>query len=185
MLLSLNNIKKAYGEKPVLSGISLEIPDRGVFGIFGPSGCGKTTLLRIITGLEAADEGEIIGGEKQFSVVFQEDRLMPSLTAFENVAAVSSPDEAKLWLEKVGLGDSLDKYPNQLSGGMSRRAAIARALAFGGDCLVLDEPFKGLEPELKERIGEIICEYAQSKPVVLVTHDEYGRLMAENYKEIS
>ena len=180
MPITVNNISKSFDKKEILTDISLEIPDKGIFGIFGPSGCGKTTLLRILSGLEEPDSGEI-KDNKKFSVVFQEDRLMPTLTVLENVAAVSDEKNAKHRLERVGLSDSLDKYPAELSGGMSRRTAIARALAFDADALILDEPFKGLEAGLKEHIARIICEYAQNKTVILVTHDEYGMSLAEKY----
>ncbi len=180
----LKNINKSYENKKILNNISLEIPERGVFGVFGPSGGGKTTLLRIICGLEKPDSGEI-SGKKRFSVVFQEDRLMPNMTALENVAAVSDENTAHAWLEKVGLSESLRKKPGELSGGMSRRVAIARALAFDADGLILDEPFKGLEDELKEKMAELISEYAQKKPVILVTHDEGLKKLAANFIEIT
>lgn len=182
----IRNISKSYDEKKVLDNLSFEIPDKGIFGIFGASGHGKTTLLRLICGLETPDSGEILGTtELKISVVFQEDRLLPSLTALENVALVSDKATASGLLERVGLAESADKYPSELSGGMSRRTAIARALAYGGDMLILDEPFKGLETELKEDIGKLICEYAQTKPVIIVTHDEYGKSLAEKSVIIS
>lgn len=180
----LKNISKSYGENQVLKDLNIEIPDCGIFGIFGPSGGGKTTLLRILCGLEKPDGGEIIG-KKKFSVVFQEDRLMPTMTALENVAAVSDKATAREQLSKVGLADSLDKLPSELSGGMSRRVAIARALAFDADALILDEPFKGLEAELKEQIAALICEYAQKRAVVLVTHDEELKKLAAKSIEIT
>lgn len=177
----LKNITKSYSGKVILDNLSFEIPDSGVFGIFGASGRGKTTLIRLLCGLESPDSGEIIGAEgKNFSVVFQEDRLFPSLTALRNVSLVSDEATARRLLALVGLEGSEDKYPDELSGGMSRRVAIARALAYGGDGLILDEPFKGLEFELKERIGKLISEYAQTKPVIIVTHDEYGKTLSDN-----
>lgn len=180
----LKNINKAFNGKKILNNISLEIPDSGIFGVFGPSGGGKTTLLRIICGLDKPDSGEIIGAKK-FSVVFQEDRLMPTMTALENVAAVSDEKTALEWLEKVGLSESLHKKSAELSGGMSRRVAIARALAFDADGLILDEPFKGLEEELKGKMAELISEYAQKRPVILVTHDERLKKLACNFIEIA
>lgn len=178
----IKNVSKSYDGKIVLDNVSFEIPEKGVFGIFGASGHGKTTLLRLICGLEKPDSGEIIGAEGlNFSVVFQEDRLLPSLTALGNVSLVSDKTTAFSMLEKVGLAESADKFPDELSGGMSRRTAIARAFAYGGDALILDEPFKGLENELKENIGKLICEYAQTRPAIIVTHDEYGKSLAKNF----
>ncbi len=179
MPIKLENITKSYNGRQVLGGVSAEIPDSGIFGIFGPSGCGKTTLLRIICGLEKPDSGAVTGTENmKFSVVFQEDRLLGGFTALQNVEAVSDKNTAFYWLKKVGLGSDADKTVSLMSGGMQRRVAIARALAFEADVLILDEPFKGLEQELKESIGKLICEYAQDKPVIIVTHDEYGASLA-------
>ena len=180
MPIILKNISKSYAGKKVLDNISLEIPDSGIFGVFGASGSGKTTLIRILCGLEKPDEGEI-SGARAFSVVFQEDRLMPSMTALENVAAVSDEACARRILARLGLEDSLEKFPDELSGGMSRRVAAARAFAFEAEGLILDEPFKGLEAELKESLAEMICDYAQKKPVILVTHDQYGKSLAKKF----
>ena len=167
-MIILKNISKSYGGKAVLDNVNIEIPGSGVFGIFGASGQGKTTLIRLLCGLEKPDGGEIIGSDgMNFSVVFQEDRLFPSLTALGNISLVSDETTARRLLD-------------ELSGGMSRRVAIARALAYGGDALILDEPFKGLESELKEHIGKLISEYAQTKPVIIVTHDEYGKSLTKN-----
>ena len=180
-MIILKNISKSYGGKAVLDNVNIEIPGSGVFGIFGASGQGKTALIRLLCGLEKPDGGEIIGSDSMnFSVVFQEDRLFPSLTALGNVSLVSDETTARRLLDLVGLHGSEDKYPDELSGGMSRRVAIARALAYGGDALILDEPFKGLEAELKEHIGKLISEYAQTKPVIIVTHDEYGKSLTKN-----
>ncbi len=185
MSIELKNITKSFDGKTVLDGISFTVPEKGIFGIFGPSGSGKTTLLRLICGLEKPDSGEITGTKgKKFSVVFQEDRLIDTLSSAENIALVSNTEKAGYFLEKVGLSDAAGKYPPELSGGMSRRVAIARALAYAGDILILDEPFKGLETGLKERIKDIICEYAQSHSVILVTHDEEEKLLAENFKKL-
>ena len=180
-MIILKNISKSYGGKAVLDNVNIEIPGSGVFGIFGASGQGKTTLIRLLCGLEKPDGGEIIGSDgMNFSVVFQEDRLFPSLTALGNVSLVSDETTARRLLDLVGLHGSEDTSPDELSGGMSRRVAIARALAYGGDALILDEPFKGLEAELKEHIGKLISEYAQTKLVIIVTHDEYGKSLTKN-----
>ena len=154
-MIILKNISKSYGGKAVLDNVNIEIPGSGVFGIFGASGQGKTTLIRLLCGLEKPDGGEIIGSDgMNFSVVFQEDRLFPSLTALGNVSLVSDETTARRLLDLVGLHGSEDKYP--------------------------DEPFKGLESELKEHLGKLIGEYAQTKPVIIVTHDEYGKSLTKN-----
>ena len=170
MPIILKNISKSYAEKKVLDNISLEIPDSGIFGVFGASGSGKTTLIRILCGLEKPDEGEI-SGARAFSVVFQEDRLMPSMTALENVAAVSDEACARRILARLGLEDSLEKYPDELSGGMSRRVAAARAFAFEAEGLILDEPFKGLDEANRRAAMEAVRDFSHDKTVLFVTHD--------------
>ena len=106
------------------------------------------------------------------SYKFQDPRLLEWLTAKENITAVCDNDETtyKL-LEKVELSDSADKYPRELSGGMKQRVALARALAFGGDLLLLDEPFSAVDADTKSILIRIIKEYSQSNAVILVTHD--------------
>ena len=172
MSIVLENISKGFGEKTVLKNLNAEIPDRGITGIFGPSGCGKTTLLRIIFGLDYPDSGMVTGTENtRFSLVFQEDRLIESCTALKNIEIVSDIEKAEYWLRKTGLGDSMEMYPPQLSGGMKRRVALARAFAFDGDVLLLDEPFNGIEETTKKQIEEIVVAFSQNKPVIIVTHD--------------
>ena len=130
-MIELQNISKSFDGVSVLDNISAEIPDSGIFAICGASGSGKTTLMRIILGLEQPDSGNISGLEgKKTAVVFQNDRLLPWLRALDNVAAVCSKEHAKEMLEKVELSDALNKKPAELSGGMCRRVALARALAF-------------------------------------------------------
>lgn len=173
------NISKSFNGKDILTNLSFSIPSTGVFGIFGPSGSGKTTLLRILCGLEVPDSGKLTGTDGlSFSVVFQEDRLLKSNTVLENVAIVSDKETAADILRKVGLGDYLSSYPNELSGGMRRRVAIARALAYRGDVLILDEPLKGLETDLKDTIASYFMDYSKEKPVILVTHDEIEKQLA-------
>ena len=111
--------------------------------------------------------------------MFQGDRLLPGSTAFENVAVASSPEAATLWLKRLELSDAADKKPAKLSGGMARRVALARALAFGGDILLLDEPFKGFDSELKKRIMPYIIEFAKTALLILVTHDEQEAAIAD------
>jgi ABC-type nitrate/sulfonate/bicarbonate transport system ATPase subunit len=169
----LEHISKSYEGKTVIKNLTLELPETGIFCLLGASGSGKTTLLRLIAGLETPDSGCITGTDgKKISFVFQGDRLLPGISAFENVAVASSPQAAELWLKRLELDDADEKKPCTLSGGMCRRVALARALAFGGDILLLDEPFKGFDSELKKRIVPYIVEFSKNSLVVLVTHDE-------------
>ena len=111
-MIELQNISKSFDGVSVLDNISAKIPDSGIFAICGASGSGKTTLMRIILGLEQPDSGNISGLEgKKTAVVFQNDRLLPWLSAFDNVAAVCSKGRAKEMLEKVELSDALNKKP--------------------------------------------------------------------------
>ena len=137
-------------ERPVLRELSLEIPEGGRVCLTGASGQGKTTALRLLLGLEQPQSGAVIRPEgTRFSVVFQEDRLLPWKTALENAALTGSAEDARCWLTELGLGGSLDALPETLSGGMKRRAALARALAHPFDVLVLDEALTGLDDAAK------------------------------------
>lgn len=166
-----------YTDKRIAADFSLRLPRRGIVCLSGPSGCGKTTLLRLMAGLEQPESGKLIGfADKRIAVVFQENRLLPWLSVAENVAAVLTgehiPQRTHAALEAVGLGEAADLRPAQLSGGMARRAAIARALAYDGDVLLLDEPFAGIDAQLWHAVAvQIRAAYAQ-RLVVLVTHVE-------------
>ncbi len=152
-MIVMKNVCAGYPGKAVLQGLNLTLPDTGAAAFMAPSGCGKTTLLRVLSGLLPLQSGEISGLEgKKISFLFQEDRLLPWLTAKKNVEIVSSADAAETWLRKMEIHES-GQYPHAMSGGMQRRVALARAMAFGGDLLLLDEPFKGLDAALRERIA--------------------------------
>ncbi len=181
--MELLSVTKKLGEQTVLKDFSLSLPEKGTFCLFGPSGCGKTTLLRLIAGLEKPDGGQIIGlTGKRVSYVFQEHRLFPWMTARENVAAVlpSQKQAAGEWLERVGLKEGWEKRPDQLSGGMKRRVSLARALAYGGDVLLLDEPFQGLDQHAVEALCQSILRYNSAALTLLVTHQPLeARLLAD------
>ena len=165
----------------VLSGFTLEVPDSGRVCLFGKSGCGKSTVLRLAMGLAKPGSGRITGTEGlAVSAVFQEDRLIPWKTVLENVAlfadgteraAAAPADRAAYYLRALGLGDVLHSLPGELSGGMKRRVALARALAHNFDMLVLDEPFTGLDEAAKRNAIELVSRETAGKMLLLATHD--------------
>jgi len=174
MTLRFDHLHLSFGARTVLRDFSLELPEKGVICFFGASGCGKTTLLHTISGLVKPQSGSILGIEnKRTAVVFQEDRLLPWVSAKQNVALVCRGEEksAGKWLQKVGLAGEEDKKPAALSGGMKRRVAIARALAYGGDILILDEPFNGLDTNTERIVISHIREQYADKLVLFITHD--------------
>ncbi len=174
MSIEVSALSKAYDGKQVLDRLSFTLPETGVVEICGPSGGGKTTLLRLLCGLEAPDSGEIRGLEgKRISMVFQEDRLLTHLNALQNVRFASrvSGTEAFAMLGEMGLADAADKRVSTLSGGMKRRVAIARAVCAGGDVLVLDEPFKGLDEATRARVIGCVKRRCGGMLILLVSHD--------------
>lgn len=169
-MIELKNIYKSFGEKQVLSDVSLTLPEGSVTALMAPSGSGKTTLFRILLGLEAADSGEVLGMENvRVSAVFQADRLLTRLTAEGNLRFVGGRDIPAL-LTALGLEGETGPV-SEFSGGMKRRVAIARALSVPFDLLVLDEPFRGLDEEMKEKVIALVKRYSAGKTVLLVTHD--------------
>lgn len=158
-------------KKTVLEGCSLSVAAGERAALTGPSGCGKTTLLRCIAGLIKPDAGSVNVDKGRVSVVFQEPRLFPWLTAAQNIDAVLPKPGAAEWLERAGLADAAGKYPAELSGGMRQRLSICRALAYGGGALLLDEPLKGLDPPLRREIRGLIRRESAEKAVLFVTHD--------------
>lgn len=169
-MIEFKNVSLSFDKREVLKNFSLQLPDKGIVLITGPSGCGKTTLSRLILGLETPDNGVVNTKGISIAAVFQEDRLVPTLTAIENVALVSDEKEAEKRLNEVGLADSFYLYPDELSGGMKRRVAIARALAFGGDALLLDEAESGINEELAKEIISRIAEEYKDRLIIAITH---------------
>ncbi len=186
MLCGLEGVSMAFGEKQVLSRFDFPLPERGSVCLFGPSGCGKTTVLRLLAGLERPQEGRVVGmAGRKISLLFQENRLLPWCTVQENMLLAMSGDrerigEARGMLEAVGLLAEAERLPGGLSGGMRRRVALARALAHGGDVLLLDEPLKELDAETALRMRTLIREHAEGRLLLLITHDaEEARALCE------
>ena len=175
MPIILDRVSKSFGNEIIFSDFSIELPDTGCVCFFGPSGSGKTTLFNILAGLTALDSGSVsfTRGQK-VSFAFQEDRLLPWINAVENVEQVLSDKDARQrateWIERVGLEDAADKLPGELSGGMRQRVALARALAFGGEVLLLDEPFRGIDAQKKDMVFSLFAKEKSTRLLVLVTH---------------
>ncbi|MEI8198592.1 MAG: ATP-binding cassette domain-containing protein [Eubacteriales bacterium] len=174
MGICAEHISFAYNGQPVLSDFNMELPAHGIIGLSGPSGCGKTTLLHLMAGLIKPDSGSFKGiAGHRIGVVFQEYRLLPWLTAAENLnLIIRNQAQTAEWLLNMQLAEQANFYPSELSGGMKRRIALARALAFDCDLLLLDEPFQGLDQDLKEKMYEWVRAAALIKPVLMVTHDK-------------
>lgn len=149
----------------------------------GPSGCGKTTLLNILLGLERTDRGTITGLPGRMSAVFQEERLCEDFSAVTNVRLVTgksvSDEEIARCLSSLGLSGSTHVPVRELSGGMKRRVAIARAVLAEGELLILDEPFKGLDEATRETVAAEMRRRTIGKTVVMVTHDPAEAMMME------
>ncbi len=187
MKLSLNHITKSFGEKEVLRDFSFALAEGERVCLLGPSGGGKSTLLNIIAGLVKPDSGELISEWERIGYVFQEYRLLPWLTVEENLTAVTGcgKEQARELLKAVELDGDRAAYPDSLSGGMKQRVNIVRALACEPELLLLDEPFKGLDTALRERVIRNLDPYWQGRALVLVTHDVDEAAMMDCTKVIS
>ena len=172
--MEVKNLCKAYGDRPVLENVSFTV-GVGVTALWGPSGVGKTTLLRILLDLEKPDSGELMGTAVRWSAVFQEDRLLEGLDALGNLRFALGTDyeeaKAAAMLTALGLTWETGKPVGAWSGGMKRRLALARALLAPSEAIALDEPFTGLDDENRQRAIRAIRRVAETKPVLLVTHD--------------
>ncbi|HHX11471.1 MAG TPA: ABC transporter ATP-binding protein [Clostridiales bacterium] len=176
MDIKLLHINKQFDNKPVLKDLSLTFPEGHISCLMGSSGIGKTTLINLIMGLEEPDSGEITGLEdKIISPVFQEDRLIEHWDALNNIKLVCPKDVSNKFIEdelsKVGLYEDRIKAVISLSGGMRRRVVLLRALLSNGNLIILDEPFKGLDDELKIKVLEYVKKKTKGKTVIVVTHD--------------
>jgi NitT/TauT family transport system ATP-binding protein len=178
-----SGISRAFGDLAVLSDVSAEFPPASVTAILGPSGCGKTTFLNIIAGILPPDEGKLSGfPEANFSYSFQEPRLLPWLSAMENIAfalsgAAGEPralaDRAERFLRNSGLERFAGQKPAKLSGGMKRRLSLARAFAYPSDVLLLDEAFSAVDLKLRIELMDLfsLLWSEERRTTIMVTHD--------------
>ncbi|MBQ7968649.1 MAG: ABC transporter ATP-binding protein [Clostridia bacterium] len=174
----ISDLSKKFGKKVILQNFSLNTDNNGIIAIWGESGKGKTTLLRMIAGLDKKYTGKIdLEGKNKIAYVFQEPRLLNNLTALENAAlplgnTKEAAQLAEIWLKKMGLENDLHTYPEEMSGGMKQRVSLARALAYEGDILLLDEPFNGIDPERTKAIMDILIDYSKDRLCIVVTHNK-------------
>ena len=184
-MVEFKNVSVKYGETNILKDFSLTINKGEHIAIMGPSGSGKTTVLKLISGLLKPSSGTVTCGTDKISYMFQEPRLVPWLTAAENVNLVlgdspKSLPEAMTWLLKLGLDQAANKLPAQLSGGMQQRTALARTLAFDAELILLDEPLSALDEETAADVLSLIQEFTKEKTVILVTHNvNHAKMFAD------
>ncbi len=169
--IEIKKISKVFGEKNIFSDFSAKLDNNGIYFIKGGNGTGKTTLLRLISGLDTPDEGEISVNGK-ISYVFQENRLFPQFSALKNASVVTESKEyARLLLSEFGFTDNdMQKRPSQLSGGMRQMVSICRALAAEYDILLLDEPTKELDDGAVEILKSMLIRLKSQKMIVMVSH---------------
>lgn len=172
-MIRISDVTLRYEDKLVLDRFSLELPLEGITAFTGPSGCGKTTLLRVLGGLAAPESGRVKGvSAAETAFLFQENRLLPWRTVGQNITDVmprSRKEELLFWLRFAELEGEAGTMPDQLSGGMARRLALARCAALGGRLLLLDEPFTGVDGERAARLLARLRELGT--PVILVSHE--------------
>ena len=196
-MIRVENVSKNFNKTHALKNVSLEVNKGDIISLIGPSGSGKSTLLRCIHGLEHVDTGKIYmddewmnpDDEKKFRAqrnrmgfVFQHFNLFPNMSVLQNcklaqVEVLNKTDEeaektALEYLEKVGLLEKKDAYPNNLSGGQKQRVAIARALCMNPDIMLFDEPTSALDPEMIKEVLEVMKDLGkQGMTMVVVTHE--------------
>ncbi|MBQ3726088.1 MAG: amino acid ABC transporter ATP-binding protein [Selenomonadaceae bacterium] len=194
-MIEIKGLKKSFGDLHVLKGIDLHIDEREVVVIIGPSGSGKSTLLRCINFLEEPTGGTItVDGipldsesnvnkvREEVGMVFQRFNLFPHMTVLDNITLAPlkvrkmeksrAEQTAQDLLDRVGLGDKADAYPNQLSGGQQQRVAIARALAMNPKVMLFDEPTSALDPEMVGEVLDVMQRLAESgMTMIIVTHE--------------
>ena len=194
--ITVTDIRKNFGAVEALKGVSLDVAEGEKVVVIGPSGSGKSVLIRCINGLEVPDSGTVVvegmnlsdrkvnarALARDVAMVFQSYNLYPHKTVLENVTLApikvlkvpreQAERDGRAYLERVGLSDKVDKYPDQLSGGQQQRVAIARALALKPDIMLFDEPTSALDPELVGEVLKVIQSLArEGMTMIIVTHE--------------
>ena len=179
-MIKVEKITKRYNDLVVFENYTTTFKKGEITAIIGKSGRGKTTLLRLLMGLETVDSGRITGiDSKKISVMFQEDRLIEKLSIYQNICLphmnkgqLPSMEHIEKIIKLLDIEADIKKKTEELSGGMKRRVAIARAMLAKFDTLILDEPFKGLDEKTKLITMDFVKKYSKGKTVILVTHDK-------------
>ncbi|CAB4734320.1 unannotated protein [freshwater metagenome] len=196
--ISLQDVRKSFGQRDVLNGINLDINQSEVIAFIGSSGSGKSTLLRCINLLETIDDGAILLDgidisepginpdpfRRRIGMVFQNFNLFPHMTVLENIALAprkvlgqskkEANDHARELIARLGLSDRADGYPDQLSGGQQQRVAIARSLAMNPEVMLLDEITSALDPELVGEVLDVVRELKSNGMTMLLATHEMG-----------
>lgn len=185
-MIAFQAVSKSFANYTALSGLNFEVPRGAFVSLVGPSGCGKSTILNLAAGLQTASTGEVLvdgqrlrGLNARATYMFQQDALLPWKTLAENVELAPllrgrpARDEAREWLRRVGLAGFESYYPEQVSGGMKKRAAMAQNWIAGRDILLMDEPFSALDIHTRQQMeDELLALWTENRRTVLfVTHD--------------
>lgn len=177
MKIEVKNLSFSYGAQPVLQKVSFTLTSEQPVVLLGSSGQGKTTLLRLLAGLLTPQGGQISGitASTRIAVMFQEDRLFPQLSVWKNLKLVR-PDvtqqQAAALLAELDLEETvLGQLPRELSGGMRRRVALARALLFEADLVLMDEPFQGLDVNTRVDALKAVRKWTEGRPLLLISHE--------------
>ncbi|MEL7152887.1 MAG: ATP-binding cassette domain-containing protein [Pseudomonadota bacterium] len=173
---SIEITSKTFGSHQVLSGIDITLSKGEIACILGPSGCGKTTLLSILAGLDTDYQGQFSHPDGPIAMVFQNPRLLPWRTLAQNIALIPDAgglDDARQRLAQVGLAEAADQYPEKVSVGMQRRAALARALAIRPALVLMDEPLVSLDPATAAEMRTLLSDTLRDAGVsaLIATHD--------------